>query len=244
MYPHVYDIWKKRFNLDCYIILIAEKIPENLKNLEKYIILFDSIPNINDIFIAQNIRILYPALFENKNILITDIDIVPISKKHFIDSVEKYSDNNFISYTNRYLNQNMLAICYNLANSDTWKKIFKINNKNDIINILKSWYVQGYDGKKNCDGWFTDQKKLFEYVENFRKESEENKNKVIILNDKDIFFKRLDKRQRDIDNIIKNKENYLMSIENYSDFHISKRIWVNSTYKKVCLDIFNKLKTN
>lgn len=80
LYPYVFKVWKEKFNLDLYMILIADDIPDNLLNYKKFIILFKPIPNMNTTYIAQVIRILYPSLFDNLNVLITDIDIFPISK--------------------------------------------------------------------------------------------------------------------------------------------------------------------
>ena len=184
MYPLVYKVWKKRFNLDCYLILIDNSIPDFLKPYENYIILYSPIEGINTIYIAQTIRILYPAMFDNKNILITDMDIIPVLKTHFIDSVQDLSENAFIAYTDRYIKQKMLAICYNVANSNTWKKIFSINNINDITNLLKNWYDINYEGIKNTKGWFLDQQKLYENVIKYKTEE----NEVIFLQDKNIQY--------------------------------------------------------
>ena len=179
-YPTVYKVWKQRFNLDLYLILINDKIPDYLQEYKDTIILFPEFDKIHSGFISQVIRILYPALFENKNVLITDMDIIPISKKYFIDSISSYDDKKFITYTDRYINRKnqdpLYAICYNVANSKTWKEIFNINNENDIKNIIKEWYDSGYTGKKNCPGWYKDQLKLYEYVQNW-----ERKNKDLII---------------------------------------------------------------
>jgi len=221
MFPYVYQVWKTKFNLDCYLILIADEIPNNLLEYKNFIILFKPIENINSCFVAQTIRILYPALFNNKNILITDIDIIPISKKYFIESIEIYDNNKFITYTDRYVKQNMYAICYNVANSNIWKEIFKVYNQEDVKNKIIEWYNSHYSGTKNCIGWFTDQIKLYEYLHNY--------NNLVILKDNKLGFKRLDKRQRDIDFINKNSNNLEKFCEIYSDFHISKKISIENT---------------
>ena len=192
LYPHIFKVWKEKFNLECYLILIATQIPEFLKEYSDKIILFEPIPNVNSIFIAQVIRILYPCIYENKNILITDVDIFPISHDYFIGSVDKLPDNVFITYRDFYLKKNMFSICYNLANSKTWREIFQIKNVNDIVTTIKEWYDPKYNGTKNCIGWFTDQKKLYEYVTQWNHKTKQ----LVILNDKNLKFKRLDKRRK------------------------------------------------
>ena len=236
MYPIVYKIWKTRFNLDCYLILIDNKIPDFLLPYENYIILYPPIEGISSIYIAQTIRILYPALFDNKNILISDMDIIPISKYHFIDSIKDISDDIFVSYTNRYLKQKMIAICYNAANSNIWKKVFSINNINDITELLKKWYDNDYEGIKNTKGWFLDQQKLFEYVIKYKT----NGNNIIFLEDKNIGYNRLDKGAKDIEFMLKNHKTLLDNF-NYSDMHISKRYNDKGPYRLLILRIIDFL---
>ena len=218
LYPYVYKIWKKRFNLDCYLVLISDKISDKLIDYKDYIILFKPIKDINSAFISQTIRILYPSLFDNKNILITDMDIFPLSQSYFIDSVEKYSNDTFITYTDRYIKDKQFAICYNLANSKIWKNIFNINNINDINNILRKWYNKDYTGVKDCPGWKTDQYKLFEFVQKWNNTN----NKLIILTDKILNFNRLHKKRVVVDYIKKNfdevEKNLLTDF--YTDVHL------------------------
>lgn len=236
LYPLVYDVWKKKFGLDCYLILIADSIPPELTNnttashnLEQFVILFPPIPNIHSAFVAQVIRILYPCLFENDNVLITDIDIMPISGKYFVDSIKDIPDDKFISYTNRYMKTNMLAICYNVANSRTWREIFAttslstISTISDITNTIISWYNPEYTSIKNCAGWFTDQLKLYEYVmawDGVIRGATEGR--LCILDDSELSFKRLDKRHKQY--IVSNMNVVLEDIKKgtYSDFHIIK----------------------
>ena len=225
LYPYVYKVWKEKFNLDLYLILISDFIPENLQPYVQFIILFKPIEGIDTCYIAQVIRILYPSLFENLNILITDVDIIPISPKYFINSIQEYSDDKFISYTNRYNDNSMTAICYNVANSSTWKKIFKINDLNDITNFLVKNYSSEYNGKKNCNGWYTDQKLLFDYLYIHRQTYSSD---IIVLTDEQTGYKRLDgKSTIKLNKIITNKENILRMIKTYSDFHIIRSYNIN-----------------
>lgn len=218
LYPYVYKIWKERFGLDLHLILISDTIPDNLIEYEKFIILFKPINKINTTYIAQVIRILYPCLFDDLNILITDIDIFPISKEYFLTSIENYPNDKFIAYTNRYIKNNMIAICYNIANSNIWKKIFNINNVHDINNILILNYNEKYTGTKNCEGWYLDQQLLYKYIMDYKKNNIEQ---VIFLNDIDIGYKRLDgKSANKLLEIKKNQSCILENIHTYSDFHI------------------------
>lgn len=234
LFPHVVDVWKKKFNIECHLILVHDVIPDHLKEYQNNIILFKPIEKIHPAFTAQVIRILYPCLYENKNILITDVDIFPISYQYFISSIEKYSNDKFICYRDAYMKQNMLAICYNIANSETWKEIFKINTIDDITNTIKNWYNFEYSSMKNCPGWFTDQQKLFEYVINWEK----NNDRLIILKDHEMNFKRLDKRKREY--ILHNVPEVINDILNnkYTDFHTIKPY---QEHKKIIIKIIDTI---
>jgi len=232
LYPLVYKIWKKHFNLDCYLILISENIPDYLNDFKDYIILWNHNSELSDIYVAQVIRILYPALFPDKNILITDLDIFPVKYTYFITPIEKYPDNYFISYTDRYIKNNMLAICYNIAKGSIWGEIFNIKNKEDIINRLNEWYTKCYTGIKNCPGWYTDQQKLFTFIKKWNN----YKTNVIILKDKDIGFKRLHNRQRDKVKLVKNFEEICKNIHTYSDIHAIKPYHKTAWYLRTLVD--------
>lgn len=213
LFPHVYKVWKERFNLELKCVFIGNSLPDILQDYKDNIILFEQIEGIHEIYIAQVIRILYPALFDNKNILITDMDIIPISKDYFLKYTENIENDKFITYTDRYIKQEMYAICYNLANSNTWKKIFGINSIGDIKNFLVNNYNQEYNGVKNCPGWYSDQKLLYKYLQFFPD--------LVVLNDKILNYKRLDgKGGAKVKYILENIDTILDKIEDYSDFHL------------------------
>lgn len=236
LYPYVYKVWKKRFNLDLHMIFIYDKdidsLPEVLAPYKNFIIIFKPIPNMNTCYIAQLIRILYPCLIPNVNILITDVDIIPISNNYFIEPIKDISNDKFITWTDRYSEKKMYAICYNLANTSTWKKIFNIHKINDINNFLISKYNPDYTGQKNCPGWYTDQLVLFEYLNN-------HSDNLIVLQDNLIGYNRLNgKSESALQNIKTNKKDFLEKILTYSDFHI-----IRNYHKNINLlnDIFNKI---
>ena len=227
LYPHVHRTWKHKFNLDCYLVLIANSVPDFLETYRDYIILFPPIEGIHTAFIAQVIRILYPCLFDNKNVLITDADIFPLSNHYFIKSIDDKPDNAFISYRDAYLKMKMLAICYNVASSTTWREIFGINNIDQVTATIKQWYTKYYTGTKNCIGWFTDQQKLYT---NVMKWSENNKQRFYLLNDVKMGFKRLDKRKKVY--IVENATKVIADLRKniYTDFHMIKPY---SKYRKL-----------
>ena len=123
------------------------------------------IDKLNPVFVAQNLRLLIPALYPDEVCLLSDIDMMPLSKKYFQDSISELSENSFVVYRSDATPDNMLPICWNAALGSTWGEIFSIKNKEDIDETLKKWYPKKYKPyKKN---WYIDQIKLREYLNAF-----------------------------------------------------------------------------
>lgn len=226
-FKYIYNSWKSKLGVETYLILITnpEENPNDfieskyLVEFKKNIIVFPVFDDIHSTYIAQVVRILYPALFENKNVLITDADIIPLKADYYTKQIEELNDDVFITYTDRYIKQKNYAICYNVANSNTWRNIFNINTVEDIKNKIKEWYLPEYTGDKNCIGWYHDQEKLFDYVNRWQVD---NPNRFLILTDKETGFNRLDKKDRDY--IITNMTKVLNDIKSgiYTDYHFIK----------------------
>lgn len=114
------------------------------------IIEIKKIENINTGLQAQLSRLYVSKYFENKNILISDIDMIPLSKDYFINQVKECDDQSIIIYSSdAYSDDRRYPMCYILANSEKYKKIFNICNdfNSFITNILSNY---------NC-GWDTDE---------------------------------------------------------------------------------------
>ncbi len=80
-WPIVSEAWSL-MGLEPILIYTGEK---NL-NLKGNVINFN-VKNLDSSFVAQNIRILYPSLLDNRTCLVSDIDNLPLSKNYFVNSV-------------------------------------------------------------------------------------------------------------------------------------------------------------
>lgn len=213
--PLFVKAWEHLYpNIYVKIVIICNKIPEDLLKFDKYLIQFNEIDGIYSSFISQYIRILYPALLDYQNgILITDIDMIPMNNKYYTDNLKKIKKDHFVTFRNRRLEYKNLVICYNCALSKTWSDIFHIQNKNDVINHLKSIYQEvNYEDGRLKKGWYTDQLQLYKYVKKWN----EKTNKHIILKDEKTKFNRLCRKTNFTltNEIISNIKN-----GNYSEYH-------------------------
>lgn len=201
--------WKTLYpDVDIKIILIQDVIPDDIKQFDNHIILFKPIENISNAFVSQIIRLFYPCLlnqYEN-GILITDIDMIPMNNKYYTEPIKDIPNNKFIYYRDCLLNENQIAMCYNIATSNIWTSIFNIHCLDDIINNIIKY---NNDYKSN---WFTDQLVLYNSIMDFKNKT----NDFIILNDRYTKFNRLNRGS------IPNISSVLNNIKNkkYTDYHV------------------------
>lgn len=216
-YPFVKRCWKQIVGIETKLILVSETITPELQEYKDDIILFPPIPNIHTAFQAQCIRLLYPALLNNeKGIIISDMDLIPLNKDYFTKNLKGISEYKFVVYRNCIQEYKQYPICFCAANSKIWQTIFQIFNVNDIIKKIKSWYIQDYTvSNAFSKGWCVDQEKLYEFVEKFPEFK-------VILDDNKTKFNRLDRN--DIEKIQTNTEKYKeeISLGIYSDFHLPR----------------------
>jgi hypothetical protein len=222
-FPYVKQIWEKKLGIKCILIFIGNEIPDCLNSLKEDIVLFEPIENMHSSFIAQNIRLLYPALLDcNNAVIIADIDIIPLSKQFFIGQIDQYSNELFINYNWKKICEDIKEyyMCYNVALPQTWSKVFNVNKKVDIINILKQWYnkiTYIYDDRyrSKCRGFHNDQLMLYKYLNDYESK---NKNHLILLETQI--------RRFDMGIKINNKQNLINDIQNdlFDDCHFNKKI--------------------
>tara|TARA_Y100000389_G_scaffold76692_1_gene73444 strand:+ start:19825 stop:20565 length:741 start_codon:yes stop_codon:yes gene_type:complete len=203
-WPIVSDAWKRLGVEPLLIYTGKEKL-----NLEGNVINFH-VQGIDPVFVAQNIRILAPALFPSENSITADIDDLPLSKKYFIDNVKDVPEHMFVVYRWGFITETMIPICWTLANGKVWKDIFNIQDENDIVNRLIKWYPLNY--RKGNKNWYTDQLKLKKYISKF---DNSNPNRVIFFNDQTLHFNRIDRTE--INSVIYNLESKKVE---YSDYHM------------------------
>ena len=188
------------------IILIAENIPEEFDEYKENIILFQTLENITSSFISQYIRLLYPALINSEEgIIITDIDIIPMNKDYYTESIKNFEKDKFVYYRDFYFPRPpQYSMCYNIATSKTWSEIFDIHSEEDIIKRLKERF---------SDFWCRDQEDLYIYINKWSKKETH----FIMLNDKITNYHRLCRSQfRGLNNKIINN----IKLKKYSDYHM------------------------
>lgn len=216
--PIFIKTWNKLYPLvEVKIVFISSYLPEELKEYKQNIILFEPILNISTAFISQYIRLLYPALLNYSNgIMITDIDMLPMNNTYYSNYIENYDNDKFIYLRDVLIHTDkQIAMCYNVATSNTWKDVFHIYSIEDIRKRLihrfqNIPFVEG----PGQSGWFTDQEDLFKHIQLWNDKT----HNFISLNDKYTGYLRLDRIH--MNRIVLNEE-LKIKIRNgyFSDYH-------------------------
>ncbi len=233
--PIFIQTWNKLYpRVDIKIILIAKKIPDSMLCYESNIILFEPIDGVATSFTSQFIRLLYPCILDYKNgVIITDIDMLPMNRTYYSESIKSYENDKFIYYRqNTLFKSKQIAMCYNVATPRIWRDIFDIHSLDDIKSTIK--YVSDSNnvrGGRGNIGWCLDQTTLYNKVMAWNEKS----NNFICLKERDIGFKRLGRNIFDpSDSTIVNN----ISNGYYSDYHCRRPM---SKHSDINYQIFNLL---
>ncbi len=137
------------------------------------VIRFDPIPGVAESLQAQVVRLFLPSLFPDDGCLISDIDMIPVSRSYFIEGATRCLDDEFLVYRNLapgYEKGGRYPMCYMAAKGRVFGSIFGISNYEQIAPLIQSWSAVGH-------GWSTDEIMVYAYA----KEWERNGGNVVCL---------------------------------------------------------------
>lgn len=123
-YP-VSRVWKKKFNIHPVLILFGDKNQLNVSEEFGTVVEFKTNPNILPHIQAQWARYWFPKTEPDTTWLISDIDMFPVSKNYFIDSLSSVRDD---AYINLNANGDYFPACYNGGKGSTFKEVLKLHD--------------------------------------------------------------------------------------------------------------------
>ena len=163
-WPIISKTWKEVFDITPVLGLICDEDEYGL--IKK----FKSIEGIDDGLQSQIVRFYLPSILDGISVT-SDIDMVPLSKKYFIDNIKTFDENKFYVMTSdnpECLRNHEYQMCYNIAKPQIFKNVLNIEDSwVDFVNKLKDL---GF-------GWTTDQRYLYDMVNAYK-----NKEDIILLN--------------------------------------------------------------
>ncbi len=160
-WPIVSKVWKEKFNITPILGLISDRdtdIYESEYGLIKEFKAFDDINTGNQ---SQIVR-MYLSKYLNGNCIISDIDIIPLSKKYFIDEISDYNNDEILVMSSNHQQTksiNQYPMCYIVGNSKNFDELFNTN---------LDWYefVKIVD-ESSQNKWFSDQVFLYNCINKY-----------------------------------------------------------------------------
>ena len=154
-WPIISKVWKKIFNITPVLGLIIDGDEEIINDEFGIIIKLNRIDGHSDGLLSQLVRMYLPK-YLNGNCIISDIDMIPLSKKYFIDGLKEYNDEDFIVMSSHHpqtINTNQYPMCYVVGSDLNFKELFDLND--DWETFVKK--IPNQD-------WYTDQCHLYNMI--------------------------------------------------------------------------------
>lgn len=153
-WPVVSKVWKLRFNITPILVYIGET---NRNILSDYgnVIYQQKIQYIPINIQSLWARYYYTSHFSKNVCIISDIDMIPISNKYFIDQFIPFKNDDYIHLdTNE--NRSMLSSCYHVANGNTFSNHLMLGNtfESSMIDLI-NWGYSIYEN--NNSYWYVDE---------------------------------------------------------------------------------------
>lgn len=121
----VSKLWKLKFGIEPVLLYFGENVD---KVSDKYgtVIDMEILEGIPVSTQAQCSRIWYSGQCGDEVVITSDIDMLPLSPKYYVDSIANVSDDKFVSL-NPLNNNTYFPMCYNVGKSSTLKDILDID---------------------------------------------------------------------------------------------------------------------
>lgn len=173
-WPIVSKIWKKKFNVTPILYYIDEN--HDIEIDETYGIVKKMKP-VNGIPVyLQCLWVRYWAFtqFLDDVCIISDIDMLPLSKKYFLDNIKDISEEKYVHINPCIESYGTLPSCYHICKGSLFTKILELNEDwEDSIKFLYDMKIGSNPGGhlNGNNEWFADEryssKKIIQYKEKF-----------------------------------------------------------------------------
>jgi hypothetical protein len=154
-WPIVAKAWREIVGVKPTLALIGDasvSVDESLGD----VIRFAPIDGVKTSSYAQCIRLLLPCLFPDDVCILSDIDMIPLQKKFFVENVRNVSDDCFVIYKDKAYpgHKPRVYMCYNAAKGKIFQDLFGVTSYEQIPAKIIEWTLLEW-------GFATDEKVLY-----------------------------------------------------------------------------------
>ena len=159
--PQVMKGWEK-LGVKPYVYFIGKNVPELLRGLVQQI---EPPEGVNPVSFAQVSRLLLPATINAKNVMISDIDMLPLPSTYWSKSGGHPIDA-FVAMRKKNMRDYMMG--WNSASPEVWGKVFGLTDRTrkGVVNKMEEWRSSGV---WKDDDWNSDQRILLQKLRDHNK---------------------------------------------------------------------------
>jgi hypothetical protein len=109
------------------------------------VIQIDPVEGITTFFLSKIIRIFVPTLYPEDICILSDIDMLPLSEKYFVENAAPYPDDHLIIYSSDAYAITMndpyrYPICYVAARGDVFRELVGVSDYDNYLELVKNWF--------------------------------------------------------------------------------------------------------
>lgn len=163
-WPIVSKVWKKFFNIEPILLYLNDDPNIEISSEFGTVIKIDPISTIPIELQTLWVRYWFPINEPECVFMISDIDMIPLSKKYFIDNVSKFDEDSYLHINPCIESYGLIPSCYHIAKGKKFSEVLSLDNsfEKDIKKVVL------FDTTNN-NGWFNDEKyathKIMQYIE-------------------------------------------------------------------------------
>ena len=160
-WPLIAKVWKEKMGIQPTLALIGDEdvqVDESLGDVVR----FKPIEGVPTWFYAQIVRLLFPAYFPNDICMISDIDMLPLNRNYFEQSMEFITDPAALVIFRDKSASDRYPMCYIAGRGLTFQELFNLESLDQIPNRVTEWFKLGLD-------WYTDETVLYRAITNWSK---------------------------------------------------------------------------
>lgn len=173
-WPIVSRIWRLKFNIEPVLLYFGDNA-SNISSEYGDIIKCD-IDNTKPISIQVLwARYFFPSLDPESTCLISDIDMLPLSKYFFIDKIKDVHEDKYVHLNPCIETYGLISSCYHVAKGKNYKKILELPDtwRESLDQVVNSGFGRNVNGNPL---WFADE----EYATN-KILNNKNKDQIVYL---------------------------------------------------------------
>jgi hypothetical protein len=118
-------IWKERFGIEPVLLFFGNTVSHDLSEEYGRIIPFKTSKDFPEYLQTLWIRYWYPSQEPEKTWMISDIDMIPISKNYFVNQISEVDP---CAYVHLYANAKPIPSCYHVAMGSLFQRFLNLPN--------------------------------------------------------------------------------------------------------------------